>query len=242
MISADLALAMMVNRATQTYNSNAPAYITYRERTHVSVPSLGRNQSVDRSVIVRQVDNVAIMQDLPGGGQHTGTAFPIIPYFDVFSQFSFSYFANLKALNINLTRGAPWVLPVPAPDRAFDAIVPYMSFLAPRYATDSTDQRQHLLMIPTSRFTSGLYPSEVIGDPQTGLPAHVEMRSIDSDMVLTVDYTVIEGHWMITHGTFTETQHVALIGTFKPIADITFDQFTFPAAPPDPRLAPGSTP
>jgi hypothetical protein len=233
MISADLALAMLVNRTTTAYTSNAPTYMTYRERTHVAVGS--RSQEIDRAVMVRQADNFAIMQDLPNGGERTGNAFPVIPYFDAFSSFNFSYFANLKAINIDLQRLAPWNLPLPAKNPNVDVIVPYMSYFAPRHAPDSTEQHLHLLLTPTPRI-NGLYPSEVIVDPQTQLPSHVEMRSTRDDMVLTLDYSVIENHWVITHGTFTATEH-ALAFTFRPVADITFDQFTFPTAPPNPRLA-----
>ena len=78
MIIPDVALAMLVNRTAQAYVSGTPAYMTYRETTRISAPSMGRAQDIDRSVAVRVADNFAVMRDLPDGGERTGEAFPII--------------------------------------------------------------------------------------------------------------------------------------------------------------------
>lgn len=241
MIAPDLALALLMNQAATTYQNSAPTYITYRERTHVMAPSLNRTQDIDRTVAVRVSDDFAVMRDLPNGGQRTGQAFPIIPYFDPFSSFQFSYFANLKRVDITLDRGKTFFLPIPQNDPGVDVTVPYWSFYAPRHASDSTDDRVHLLIDPTPRIANNtFYPSEVIEDPQTHLPAHIALRATGTDEEIALDYQVIEGHWVITHGTFSDTQH-ALMLTFRVIADITFDQFTFPQTAPDPRLEqPGS--
>ena len=50
----------------------------------MTAPTLGRAQSIDRSIAVRAADNFAVMQDLPNGEQRTGQAFPIVAYFDPF--------------------------------------------------------------------------------------------------------------------------------------------------------------
>jgi hypothetical protein len=246
MLSPDIALALLINRTAQYYQANAPVYMTYTEHTHVSAPSLGRSQDIDRSVAVRVADNVAVMRDLPGGGERRGQAFPIIPYFDPISQFSFSYFANLKRVDINLTRGETFTFPLPAADSNADVVVPYFSAWLPRYATDSGGDAVDLLIDPTSRSNGGFYPSAIVEDPQTQLPSHIEMRVAGGDdMTIALDYKVLDGHWVITHGEFTGTQH-AIFLTFKVIADITFDDIAFPDEAPDPRLAgtpgPQSTP
>ncbi|MGZ3497821.1 MAG: hypothetical protein ACXWNK_16455 [Vulcanimicrobiaceae bacterium] len=237
MIPPDLAFALLTNRTAMTYQNQAPAYIVYREHTHVTAPSLGRSQDIDRLVKVRVADDVAVMQDLPAGAERTGQAFPIIPYFDPISQFSFSYFANLKRVDITLTRGQVVYFPIPSPDPSVNAVIPYMSFWAPSYAPDSTDARLHMTLEPTPRAGNGFYPSDVAEDPQTQLFSHVEMRTTDGDETIALDYQVIENHWVITHGAFTSTEHTFGL-TFKVIADITYDQFQFPSMPPDPRLAP----
>src|SRR5580658_7267372 len=96
MIPPDVAFALLINRTTASYEANPPVYMTYTERTHVQVTSLGRTQDINRSIAVRIADDYAIMRDLPDGGARTGQAFPIVAYFDPLSVFGFSWFANLK--------------------------------------------------------------------------------------------------------------------------------------------------
>lgn len=244
MTTADLAFALLINRTSAFYQANPPVYMTYSEHTHVNAPSLGRTQDIDRSVAVRVADNYAVMQDLPNGEQRVGQAFPIVAYFDPISAFGFSYFANLKRVDITLQRGEPLTLSIPQPDPSVDVLVPYNSFWDARYAGDSTDTALHLLIDPTPRVRQGFYPSEIVEDPVSHLPSHIEMRVAGgNDETIALDYRVIDGHWVIVHGTFTATQHAAFL-TFKVIADVTFNNISFPAEAPDPRLAgtPAPTP
>ncbi|MBV9270726.1 MAG: hypothetical protein JO165_06505 [Candidatus Eremiobacteraeota bacterium] len=237
MLSADLALALLINRTAVAYNDHRPAYITYRERTHVSASSLGRTQDINRTVMVRESDNVAIMQDLPQGAQRTGQAFPIIPYFDPFAEFSFGYFANMKRVDINLTRKAPYLIRVAPQTPANSSMtVGYFNIWNPVHDSDSSDQSAHISITPTPLVGShDFYPSEVIEDAQTHLPKHVELRTPAGDEIIGLDYAVLEGHWVVTHGTFTSPQRVGPL-TFTVVADVTYDQFTFPTTAPDPRL------
>lgn len=237
MMTADLALALLINRSSTFYQNNPPLYMTYTEHTHVSAPTLGRAQDIDRSIAVRVADDYAVMQDLPNGSQRTGQAFPIVAYFDPFSNFTFSYFANLKRVDITLQRGAPLYLAIPPEDPSVNVVVPYNSYWDIRYASDSTDAALHVLIDPTPRVSNGLYPSEVIEDAATKLPSHIEMRSAGaSDETFSLDYSVIDGHWVVVHGTFSQTMHVAFL-TYKIIADVKFSDITFPTEAPDPRLA-----
>ena len=238
MISPDIALALLINRTAQAYNSGTPPYITYHERTHVS--SANRSQDINRSVAVRVSDNFAVMQDLPNGGERTGQAFPIIPYLDpLLSTFTFSYFANLKKVDIKVERGKTYELSIPANDPSVDVTVPYLSFWAPHYAQDSTPDHLHFAIDPTPGvIDNSFYPSDVVEDPQTHLPSHIEMRLMGTDMKIALDYKVIDGHWVITHGSWAQTQRV-LFATFYVQADVSYDDIAFPDAPPDPRLAAG---
>src|SRR5579872_2017633 len=105
MLPPDVALFQLINRTAAAFAQNPPAYITYTEYTHISSPTMGRTQDINRSVAVRQADDYAVMQDLPRGAVRVGQAFPIIPYFDPLGQsFSFSWFANLKNVQITLER------------------------------------------------------------------------------------------------------------------------------------------
>lgn len=241
MMTADLALALLINRTSAFYDANPPVYMTYTEHTRVTAPTLGRAQSIDRSIAVRAADNFAVMQDLPNGEQRTGQAFPIVAYFDPLSNFNFGYFANLKRVDIALQRGKSYVFPIPEPDPSVNVVVPYSSYWAATYAPDSTDAALHLLIEPTPRVQHGLYPAEVLEDPSTQLPAHIEMRAVEGDEAFSLDYKVIDGHWVIVHGSFSATEHAAFL-TFKVVADITFSDIAFPSEPPDPRLAGTSAP
>lgn len=236
MLSADLALANLINRTATVYVRDAPAYIVYRERTHITA-SIGRSQDIDRLVKVRQADDYAVMQDLPQGAERTGQAFPIIPYFNPFASYTFSWFANLKRVDITLQRGPAGVLPIPAPDPDTTMTVAYFTSWAPSFAPDSTVARPDIVVGPTPALPAdSYYPSRVVENPQTHLPQHIEIRANGSDDVIVLDYQIIQNHWVITHGTLTTRQHVGPLN-FQVVSDTTYDQFAFPAAAPDPRLA-----
>ncbi len=239
MVSADVALVNMMNRTASAYVQNAPVFIVYRERTHVTA-SIGRAQEIDRTVKVRQADNYAVMQDLPQGGERTGQAFPIIPYFDPFSNFTYSWFANLKSVDITLNRTAPSVWPLPAGDPIADLVVPYISFWAPSYAADSAPSRLHFRILPTPALTSGqFFPYDVTVDPSGGLPSHIELRFVGDPTIISLDYQTVSGYWIIAHARYTAPQHFGPLN-FTVVSDTTYDQFQFPATAPDPRLAASS--
>lgn len=236
MLPPDLALVQLINRTASVYIANAPQYITYREHTHVTA-SIGRSQDINRYVAVRQADDYAVMQDLPQGAQRTGQAFPIIPYFDPFGGFSYSWYANLKRVDITIKRYAPGYWPLPPADPNVNAVVPYISFWQPAYAPDSTPQRPHLEVAPTPALSnSQLYPADVVIDPQTQLPSHLEIRFIGDPTVIDLDYAVLQGHWVITHARYTAPQHFGPMN-FTIVSDTTYSDIAFPATPPDPRLA-----
>ena len=236
MIGADAALAALINRAATAYLTSAPPYITFRETTHVEGAS--RAEDINRYVAVRVADDYAVMRDLPQRRAAEGPAFPVIPFFDPFSSFQFSYFANFKKIDITFDPGQPFQLSPPPADPSVDAVVVYFSEWAPRYAPDSTDAAMHLLISPTPRIgNNSFYPSEVIEDPQSHLPSHVTLQDNGTDMQIGLDYAIVDGHWLVTRGTYSATQHVPIIGSFKVSAVTTFSDFTFPDTAPDPRLA-----
>jgi hypothetical protein len=243
MLGPDLALVNLINRTANFYAANPPAYITYTERMHVSSPTMGRTEDINRYVAVRQADDYAVMQDLPQGARRTGEAFPIIPYFDPLGQnFGFSWFANLKRLDISLDRKPVGDWPLPPADRNVDVVVPYISFWIPSYLPGSTQTAEHFRIDPVPGYPpNDLYPYDVTEDSQTHLPSRIELRTPASDEDIVLDYQVVQGHWLITHGSFTSTQHFGPL-TFKVIADVLYENIAFPQTPPDPALAGSPSP
>ena len=236
MVPADVALVQLINRTATAYVSNPPAYITYRETTHVAA-SMGRTQDINRYVAVRQADDFAVMQDLPRGAQRTGQAFPIIPYFDPLAGFSYSWFANLKRVDITIKRFAPTLWPMPASDPGVNVVLPYISFWAPSYAADSTPEHLHFHVSPTPSLPNGdLYPADVVVDPQSQLPAHLEIRFVGDPTIISLDYQTLQGHWVITHARYTAPQHFGPMN-FTITSDTTYSEIAFPANAPDPRLS-----
>ena len=77
-------------------------------------------------------------------------------------------------------------------------------------------------------------------DNASGLPAEIRYAGGD-DITFVVDYAMLEGHWLINHAHYEETLHGPLhIGSLHIIADAVYDQFSFPAQAPDPRLKPAT--
>ena len=237
MLPPDVALVQLINRTAAAFTQNSPAYITYVEHTHISSPGMNRTQDINRTVKVRQADDFAVMQDLPHGAERTGQAFPIIPYFDPLGQgFDFKWYANLKNVQISLTRYTPgeWTFPTPAP--GVNVFVPYASFWRPSYLPDSTDRQPHFRIVPTSAYSGGICIYDVAVDAQTQLPSRIELRGVHSAESIAFDYAVIEGHWVITHATYTAPQHFGPMN-FTIVTETTYDDIAFPAIAPDPRLA-----
>ncbi|MBV8638647.1 MAG: hypothetical protein JO322_11230 [Candidatus Eremiobacteraeota bacterium] len=236
MTGADLALAALINRAAQAYTYHRPTYVTYTENSHIE--GFGQKRDINRSISVRVADDYAVMRDLPQGGQNVGEAFPMIPFFDAFSNFRFCYTApNTKKIDITFTPGAAEYLKTPDPDTSVDIVVPYFSELAPHYAPDSTETALHFLNDPTPRTKDYLYASEVVEDPASQLPSHVTMKQNNGDMIIGLDYSMVQGYWMITRGTYTATEHTVIGFSFKVTATTTFSDFSFSDTAPDPLLA-----
>jgi hypothetical protein len=69
------------------------------------------------------------------------------------------------------------------------------------------------------------------------LPQHVAFEGPDG-LAFVVDYTTADGHWLVQHAHYEQTQFAPLrIGRVHAIVDATFSDFTFADTAPDPRLA-----
>ncbi|MBV8245447.1 MAG: hypothetical protein JOZ38_05970 [Candidatus Eremiobacteraeota bacterium] len=242
MIPADLALANIVNQTSTVFERQRPAYMTYQEHTHISVPSLGRSGDIDRSVAVRVSDDLAVMHDLPQGATRTGPAFPIIPSFNPFSWFTFTYPALIepggrinRGFSIDLKQGADWHFVVPAADPNVNGTIFYIPYWIPNYAPDATADRVHLSIAAGPDIGRGaIFPSGVTSDA-SNLASEIQFTENQGPTQISLDFAVQSGFWIVTHLHY-ESAAQAGPFTIKYAADTTFDQFAFPATAPDPQL------
>jgi hypothetical protein len=142
------------------------------------------------------------------------------------------------------------VKPLTYPDataNGADVVVVRLRQYKAEYAPDSSDAadgKTHITLVPydfvkreTVRPDETFYLSDLVIDNASGLPTEVRYRGAD-DIQFDVEYSVLETHWVITHAHYEETLHGPLrIGRLHVLADAVYDTFTFPTAPPDPRLA-----
>jgi hypothetical protein len=227
--------------------AKAPPFVTYRVSTHVGAPAIGKERDVIRSVMVRTRDDLAVIQDLPRGANVLGFGFPVTPSFDALSNFTLSWRVGAR---MDVTSYVHDVKPLTYPDataNGADVVVVRLRQYKAEYAPDSSDAadgKTHITLVPydfvkreTVRPDETFYLSDLVIDNASGLPTEVRYRGAD-DIQFDVEYSVLETHWVITHAHYEETLHGPLrIGRLHVLADAVYDTFTFPTAPPDPRLA-----
>jgi hypothetical protein len=220
--------------------------VTYRVATHVSAPSIGKERDVIRAVSVRTRDDLAVIQDLPQGRNQLGHGFPVTPSFDALSYFTLSWRVGAHTEVSSYVHDVTPLTYPDAPQSGADVVVVRLRAYKAEYAADSSDApdgKTHITLVPydfvkrqTLRPDSTFYLSDVVIDNATGLPAEVRYAGGD-DIVFDVRYGMLENHWLVTHAHYEETLHGPLrIGRLHVSADAVYDNFTFPDAPPDPRL------
>jgi hypothetical protein len=220
--------------------------VSYHVLTHVTVPSLQRDRIIDRSVMVRTKDDVAVIQDLPKGSNQIGNGFPVTPVFDALSYFSFEWVVGFRdTLHTRVYNVTPLRYDDPKATSKADVVVVNLRYYHAAYAPDSStdaDQKTHIVLDPyqfyrdQTQSTDPFYLTDLYIDNGTGLPTRVRMAAArDSEFV--VDYGTVDGRWLITHAHY-ETTYVAPLHAARVhgVADAAYDQFSFPATAPDPRL------
>jgi hypothetical protein len=242
-LTADIAFQHCANAAAAAYGQ-APAYITYHVATHVTVPSLGRNRTIERQVMLRTSDDAAILQDLPKGQRQRARGFPVSPTFDALSYFTLQWSANARmALTAYVKDVHPLTYANVSPTPQADVVVINLRYYHATYAADSSDApngRTHISMYPYEFLMrkapkNALYFNDLYIDNTTGLPASVRFKGPTS--TFSVEYGRIENHWLVGKAHYEETLFGPLhIGAMHIIADAIYDGFSFPSTPPDPQL------
>jgi hypothetical protein len=203
---------------------------------------------VIRAVSVRTSDDLAVLQDLPEGANQLAHGFPVTPVFDALSNFTLSWRVGA---HMEMSSYVHDITPLTYQEQAgsgADVVVFRLRQYKADFAADSSDApdgkthitlgpfdfvKQQVLQPDSTFFLSDLYI-----DNANGLPAEVRYAG-GADIVFVVDYGLVQGHWLVTHGHYEETLHGPLhLGRMHVIADVDYDDFKFPTDPPDPRLKP----
>jgi hypothetical protein len=240
-VAADVLFRLTANAAAEQYR-RPPPFLAYHTIAHIDVPALNKHKVVERAVETRTADDAAVLQDLPRGQRQYGQSFPLIPTFDALSYFRIEYTgAGQRNLLTHVTTYAPIMFDAPRATTAGVSVVAttLRNYYA-RYADDSTDAKAHLIMDPLKALTTGntsdFYIHELYIDTATNLPLRVTYTGHDN-IVFTVDYTTVQTHWLVSHVFYTRTFFAPFhIGQTKFTVDATFDDFTFPPIPSDPKL------
>jgi hypothetical protein len=250
-LTADAEFRAVANAAFTAWQQQPP-YIAYRVDVNVNVSALNQSRRIQRAVETRTRDNLAVLQDLPQGQNQLGQAFPVPPTFDALSYFKLDFRLGdpirqhnpLTAVTM-LSPGAglpPQPLrysdPVPSSPDVTVVVTTLRNYYA-QYAPDSTDRIAHIVMQPLPALTrdnsSTFYLKDVYVDTATNLPTRVAYSGTAADF--TVDYTMVENHWVISHASYRATIFAPFhIGQTTFTTEASYSAFTFPAAPQDPRL------
>jgi len=245
MDAPDVVFQHCANVAAALYAA-APPYVTYHVSTHAVAPSLHRTKDVFRDVAVRTRDDVAIVQDLPRGANVVSHGFPLTPVFDALSYFTLTWKVGAHGEFSSYVHDVTPLTYDEHPNSTADVVVVRLRAYKVEFAADSSDApdgKTHLALTPYD-FTKNqggeetFFLNDVVIDNATSLPVSVKYVGGD-DKQFVIDYGPVAGHWVVTHAHYEETLHGPLhIGRLHVIADAVFDNFTFPADPPDPRLVP----
>lgn len=250
MLTADAEFRSVANAAFDAWQ-NRPAYIAYRVDVDVNVPAMRTARHVSRAVVARTRDDLAVLQDLPQGQNQLGGAFPVPPTFDALSYFRLDFHLGDPVRLHNPLTAVTMLSPAaglppqplrysdPVPSAPDVVVVTTLRNYYAQYADDSTDALAHIVMQALPALTRGndssFYLHDVYVDTASGLPARIVYSGPDTDF--TLDYAIVDGHWLIRHVTYRRSIVAPLhIGQTTFTTEATYSDFAFPAAPADPRL------
>ena len=247
MVAADVLFRLSANAAAEQYRQ-PPPYLAYHTVAEIDVPALKKHKTVERAVETRTADDFAVLQDLPRGQRQYGQSFPLIPTFDALSYFRIDYSAaQHRNLLAHVTTYEPITFAAPhATAPGVTVVATTLRNYYAHYADDSTETKAHLIMQPlralTTNNSSDFYIHELYVDTATNLPSRVTYTGHDN-VEFTVDYTTVKTHWLVSHVYYTRTFFAPFhIGQTHFTVNATFDDFSFPLVPADPKLLPSPAP
>jgi hypothetical protein len=237
-IAADVQFRTTANAAAAAF-AQSPPYVAYKTEVTVDVPSLRRHKVIAREVEARTRDDFALLQDLPHGGRQYGHSFPLNPTFDAISYFRVTFNGSERNTLSYVEPGAPITFTDPRATSHADVVIVSLRYYHATYAPDTNDRIAHIVMDPlptlTTNNSSDFYLHDVFVDTATNLPTRVVYTGPKMDF--TVDYQVVQGHWLVSHAYYVQTFYGPLhVGRVTGSADATYHDFSFPATPSDPKL------
>ena len=251
MLTADAEFRAVANAAFDAWQKQPP-YVAYRVDVDIEVSALKQSRRISRMVEARTRDDLAVIQDLPQGQNQLGHSFPLPPTFDALSYFRFDFRLGDPIRRHNpltaVTLQPPGPNRPPEPLRFGDpvainpdaaVVVTTLRNYYAHYADDSNDRIAHIVMQALPALTvdndSTFFLRDVYVDTVTNLPTRVVYSGPATDF--TVDYTMVENHWVIDHAFYRNTLFAPLhIGQTTWTTDATFSAFSFPPEAIDERL------
>ena len=245
MLSAPEAF-MAVANATAAIVEKAPPFVTYH--VHGLFRAAGES-TVDRTVVTRSDDGVAVVHDDESGKDELRPAFPAPPTFDALASFKLSGEVTLtvgggkgkhrdgdmRIVNIHPLHY------VTGPSQA-DAVARSIKGYVVTYAPDATTELGHLHLERNALMKDAHWMRDVWYDPATLIPSRVVWGG-PNDFTLDARYQTVEGHWMMRTISASAVYHTPMwFGRMTVAIEGVYDHFVFSDVAPDPRLAPTPAP
>jgi hypothetical protein len=236
MISAPEAF-MAVANATAAIVQKAPPYVTYHVRAVFHAAGEG---TVDRTVIVRSDDGVAVVHDDATGKDVLRPPFPAPPTFDALAKFRLTGVISLSGKkrdgDMRITNVRP--LHYETGRSSADAVARSVKGYVVTYAPDATPALGHLHLERNALMKDTHWMRDVWYDPATLIPTRV-LWGGQNDFALDAQYTTVQGHWLLHTITAGQIVHAPLwLGRMSVAIGGSYDGYTFSDVAPDPRLAP----
>ncbi|MDQ6926537.1 MAG: hypothetical protein M3154_09910, partial [Candidatus Eremiobacteraeota bacterium] len=239
MLSAPEAF-MAVANATAAIVQNAPPYVTYH--VHAVFHAAGEG-TVDRTVIVRSEDGVAVVHDDESGKDVLRPAFPAPPTFDALAKFKLAGEISIgggkgkkRDGDMRITNIRPLHYETAA--SSADAISRSVKGYVVTYAEDATPALGHLHLQRNALMQDAYWMRDVWYDPATLVPTRI-LWGGHSDFSLDARYTTVASHWLLQSIHVAAVVHAPLwLGRMTVAIGGTYDGYSFSDTAPDPRLIP----
>ena len=229
--------------AAYVANAAAPPYVTYRVHTKLDV--VHGEQEFDSQVSVRTKDQLAIVADGQSHEVSVREPYPAPPTLDPLSTFDWSVMVSISRVH-RLRARMREIVPLHYEHVASsaDVVVRTSKDYLIEFADGTTDasDRIHLLLEPTNamRRRSKLWLTTLVVDRTTMLPVSATYRQKgqgNSFVTMRVEYRPVAGHLLLSTLHYYATGALALFGHVTIDLTCEYGDYTFPAYPPDPRLA-----